>query len=644
MRRGWRAHFEGSQIMRPIRTLFLLVLVAGCTRDGTQVATLSAATVKQNGLGDSGVVLRRIAVDSAGFEFLSPSPDGRLFVGVDPELNVLGAESNNLVVRDTRTGGRRLLRRAPSAMAAYVASSVVSPDGSSLAFVWFTGAQTYRYELRTIGLDGSRERTLLQTGPALEYFELTDWSPDGRSVLAVLSGKDKSNQIALVSTTDGSVRVLKSLDWRTPGGLKFSPNGSSIAYDFQPKQDAAARELFVLAADGSRETRISGDGSVKSVVGWSLNDQGIYYTTRQDDATTVWFQPLVDGRADGPAQIVRSDIWGMSTIGLARGALYYLVSSAKRAVYSFSVDFESGRILAPPTPVVSGTDILPGGPAVWSHDGSHFAYVRRVRTPSAGRHVVIIRNLATGEEREVPVALEYLSLREWSADGRAITAIGKFRGRDGRYRIDLATGRADLIDHAVRSVDIPLLSPDGKTEYSVRRLEGADSRSLIASSVETHRDHELYRGGGFIGALRLAPSGKNLALLDGDTGNTAVVKMVDLQSGVHRTVYSTRGPSFVGSASLNWTPDGRFLLLRAWNATARRDEFWKAPADAGAAELLLSVGEGGVTYPSISPDGRRIAFMGSTGGKSRELWVMENLPGSRSRAKDDRERGTGPRP
>ena len=41
-----------------------------------------------------------------------------------------------------------------------------------------------------------------------------DWSPDGKWIAVGVGRKDRTDQIGLVGVQDGSLRVLKSLDWK----------------------------------------------------------------------------------------------------------------------------------------------------------------------------------------------------------------------------------------------------------------------------------------------------------------------------------------------------------------------------------------------------------------------------------------------
>src|ERR1041385_1914904 len=80
-----------------------------------------------------------------------------------------------------------------------------------------------------------------------------DWSPDGKWIAVRVRREDRTAQIGLVAVKDGSLRVLKSIDWRGPSKIAFSPDSLDIAFDLPVSDASEKRDIFVLAADGSRE-------------------------------------------------------------------------------------------------------------------------------------------------------------------------------------------------------------------------------------------------------------------------------------------------------------------------------------------------------------------------------------------------------
>src|SRR5205807_218335 len=120
-------------------------------------------------------------------------------------------------------------------------------DGKQLAYSWFT-FKSKRHEIRVISLQGSGVPAFRRLFDNEDVQEIRphDWSPDGKWIAVSLHRVDRSAQIGLVSTENGSLRVLKSVDWRGPSHMFFSPDGKYLAFDLQG-------DVFILAINGSRE-------------------------------------------------------------------------------------------------------------------------------------------------------------------------------------------------------------------------------------------------------------------------------------------------------------------------------------------------------------------------------------------------------
>ena len=94
-----------------------------------------------------------------------------------------------------------------------------SPDGRSLAFIRVAGRTA---SIRTIGVDGSRERRIAGVKPDTTGLA---WSPDGRHIAFAVP-----ESIAVVSVTTGRTRVLVSESDNNLSSPTWSPNGRRLAY------------------------------------------------------------------------------------------------------------------------------------------------------------------------------------------------------------------------------------------------------------------------------------------------------------------------------------------------------------------------------------------------------------------------------
>src|SRR5713101_884333 len=147
----------------------------------------------------------------------SLSPNGRYLSYVD-------WTTGGLALRDLATGRVRHLTNEGSSTE--VGGSSISPDGKEVAYNWFN--KDGFPELRLVGSDGSAARVLYSNKQVFAW--AGGWSPDGNYILTSFYTVPNTFQIALISVGDGSVRILKTLDW-FPTNAKFSPDGRYIAYD-----------------------------------------------------------------------------------------------------------------------------------------------------------------------------------------------------------------------------------------------------------------------------------------------------------------------------------------------------------------------------------------------------------------------------
>jgi Tol biopolymer transport system component len=312
------------------------------------------------------------------------------------------------------------------------------------------------------------------------------------------------------------------------------------------------------------------------------------------------------------------------------GSFYYGVSKPAFDIYVATLDFEAGKILAPPTKIslrFEGSNYAP----VWSPDGKYLAYASQ---RSSGK-VLVIQSVESGQERDLSPKTTVLVLQRkseatprWSPDGASIlvTAIDLNKRRGHRLNlVDAETGNVTPIvpkkeggEYAL--VKWPVFSNDGKRIYYVR-----GDRSIVARNLETHGERELYRTNTYILRLALSPDGQRLAFLEAAQAlRPTVVKTMPASGGQASELYTLKkGKRFSWGVGLSWTPDGAHVVVGAPDAPDQPDELLIIPAEGGEPRKLeLGVK---VDHLSLHPDGRRIAFTRPEPGGGSEVWVMENF-------------------
>jgi Tol biopolymer transport system component len=596
----------------------------------SSVVTRKAAT---------GPTIRQVWAGPDVDAYSTPSPDEQYLAYTD-------WETGDLAIRELASGKKRRLTNkgswSESPEYAYVPRW--SPDGKQIAYTWFNKDQST--DLCIIGNDGSNPRVLYRNSP---YVEAGDWSSDGKSILALFATKDKTSQIGFISVADGSVRVLKTLNSRLLGSVRLSPDGRYIAYDLPQKEGVLERDIFLLAADGSREILLvnhpAGDGSPI----WTPDGKQVLFISDRTGAFGLWGIGVTEGKTQEAPGLIKPDVGRMRPIVVTRkGSLYFRLNTDTANAYIAELDLQTGKMLAPPTSV-SERFVDSNASSDWSPDGKYVIYISQ-RGPVAslyGLHVktLIIRSLESGEERQLqsPIKPWGLSRPRWSPDGRFILLRGqdmKNLNNEGLYKIDVQTGNATTIlqSDPSRSLSSAIWSPDGKTIFYTAYRFSSKSGQILARDLETGQEKELYAAPPPINnitssSLALSPDGKQLGFIwpDQPTRSSALM-VIPTAGGVPREIFRVKEPEFISRNALTWTPDGRQLLFlrNRSQSPLSKDELWRISAEGGKPQKtdLAMVGLGAI---SVHPDGRRLTFTALQNNKN-EIWVMENfLPTAQTR-------------
>ena len=572
----------------------------------------------------SGIIVRQVWADEDSDQHGSPAPDGTI-------LSYTDWETGNLAIRDLKTGENRHLTSdgtwGDSVQYAYF--SVISPAGDKVAYSACCVGRWGHYDLRVVavpkGVEAAQPRVLF-SNEEVPYLQPVGWSADGEQILAILGRKDRTSQIVFVSVADGTVRTLKTLDWRWPQGY-VSPDGKYFAYDFPPREDSNDRDIFVLATDGSRETTLVERPGEEYMLGWAPDDGGVLFASNRTGSIGAWLIPVEDGRPQGAPQLVRRNIGRVRGLGLTHsGEFYYGIGTGMRDVYVAALDPSTGKVIESPR-LADGRLVGANSSPAWSPDGRYLAYLSRPGSfrVARGRGTLVIQSMETGDVRELTPALDFvprLHLR-WSPDGGSILATGSDdKGRSGIFQINVETG--DVIPR-VRGPFRPqgVWSADGKSIYYTSNTWPAEKVSEIrVKDLETGEERSLYGKDIYpIGNLALSPDGRWLAFGRGDLMADTLYVM-PANGGAPRTVLEIDETAELGGISgTEWSRDGRYLLYSRDGKP--NPELWRVSAEGGTPQRLGLKGDRSGSIRA-HPDGKRIAYVAGDSLKT-EVWVMENF-------------------
>jgi len=547
---------------------------------------------------------------------------------------------DTLFLHDPRDGTKRPLTARTPGDEGVSQQSAISRDGTQIAFNWLPPNNVRCCELRLASLKGNGvpPPRLLFKDNDVGYITPMDWSPDAKWIAVILERKDRTKQIGLVSVQDGSPRVLKSVDWRGPIGLLFSPDGRDVLFDLPASDEADQRDVFVLAIDGSREIPAVVHPGNDIAMGWSPDGKHLLFASDRNGSNDLWALPFSDRRPAGPAELVKANIGNAWSMGVtAAGALYMGVHAGDRDIEIASIDLNTGKAVGGPVKPIqrfTGTNEQPA----WSPDGKSLAYFSARGPDGHGR--VVIQSVDTGQTRELhpqPVLSWFVGL-SWAPDGRSFAVLGgDLKGRDGVFSIDAHTGQVAPIVIPISIPDRPTYdgfswSPDQKRLY-YQRQNGTIVERDLAAGQDRILASQSSPADSRCGFISLSPDGRWIATCraNAPTKSQALV-LIPVDGRDRRELLRVTQPQTVG-VKFAWTPDSRGILASRTSTDSPDNPLAYHVTDLS---LVSTAGEPPRTLDfdasriapgwlgwRLNPDGRQLAFV--SGLRHAEIWVLENF-------------------
>ena len=585
--------------------------------------------------GHGGPSIRQVWTPQFVGRNATPSPDGRYLVYTD-------WNSGELAVRDLTTGSnRRLTDESEGFREGQAEHAVVSPDGHLAAYAWIdykTGATELR-TLPIVGGEAARPRIVHQSKET-KYLWPFGWTPDGKQLLVLRDLPDQTHQIAMMSAEDGSFRVLKSFGWQGPDKLSLSPDARYIAYDAPASDDVAVFDIYVMAVDGSQAGKVVDSPSLDWSPQWSPDGSQILFLSDRTGGVSLWSVRIEGGKAKSPATLVKTDVGPIVLLGMTRSGELYYNSGVLERRNTYVADLDSDHVAHNPPAVAAGRFINSNRGAAWSPDGELLAYYA-FRVPSdnfPGSAELFVRTLKTGAEREIAMpqlrvpAYAFATPVRWFPDGRSVlVASYDQKAGAGFYRVDIATGKSQLLHHT-RTTEpgpsLPDLSPDGKVIFYVERDPAAPrNRKVMRFDLDSQRETELKQPsqGQELTAIAVSPDGAQLAygLSDVSTQST-VLEVMPSAGGAPHQVFRATGWRNGARYNLGWSRDQRYLIfVRPEGNASKPQVLWRVPLQGGDPEKM-GISMPDIFFPQMSPDGRRIAFT-SREDAAEEVWALENF-------------------
>jgi Tol biopolymer transport system component len=551
--------------------------------------------------------------DADGFG--SVSSDGRYLTYTD------WANGAQLAIRDLSTGESHRLTDGGGT----TQFSAMSKDRKQVAYQWWLPNKPPERpadQLRVARLNGT---SISDIRPLLDNPDIVgaapyDWSPDNNLIAVGLGRRDGTRQIALVDAHTGSLRILKSLDWKEPTKIFFSPDGRYLAYDLMTSDARDERHLFTMAVDGSREVAAVAHPSQNIVMGWSADGTQLLFASDRSGSFGLWSIGIKDGRPTGTLALLKPDVAASWSLGLtATGTMLVWKYASPVFVQVSSVDLSTGKLMSNPQNFQQF--ITSRGRPEWSPTGDRIAY-QSCSPLGAGPCALWIRSIATGSQRELKPNLGYFFFPRWSPDGRELLVRGTDRkGRNnGLYRIDAETGETTMIVTPFFGQSLPQWAPDGKHVYYRR------DASIIERNVATGNEREAVRiSSDRPGQIAVSPDGQRVAYLAMGAGGQGLF-MIPIGGGEPRLLIARKLPERL-TERFDWTADGTALVIATRRDDSGDHALWFVPIDGQQPRRLgIDVDKWSIMDGfRFNRSGTRVAFVASAGDPGLEIRALENF-------------------
>jgi uncharacterized repeat protein (TIGR01451 family) len=319
-----------------------------------------------------------------------------------------------------------------------------SPDGSKIGFLSYN-FEDFTTSFCVMDADGSNLTVL--TNVSGEYINSYAWSPDSSKLIFSASNysNNTSTSEVFIINADGTGRTNVSGTDGYNTDPAWSPDGTQISFTRAHyfTNSPSTSDIYVADADGTNQVEITHDeGEMDFGALWSPDGTQLAFTRYLADNTTSIYLVLPDG-SDIHRLLDDVDVQTFYPLWSPDGSKLTFSSYGPDGELFETIDADGTGRTAIYSPPQGGLYYAASG-WQWSPDGTKLAF-QYVVGEGQGENVCVVNDDGTGLHCIGSNDLEYNGNAEWSPDGTrlAFTSL-----RNGVASIDLVnadgTGRVEL--------------------------------------------------------------------------------------------------------------------------------------------------------------------------------------------------------
>jgi serine/threonine protein kinase len=535
----------------------------------------------------------------------------------------------------------------------------LSPDGRYVAYADEKG-------LHLINVESEETHDITLPEELRRNLWKVTWFPDGEKLIVETINKSEGSALWLISILGGGPHKLRTHS----GAAKVSPDGKLIAFI-----SGHGHEIWVAGADGGNARMIQKSESDEYYdLAWSGSGQRLAYLKNIEKEAERFGGTIETVSLDGGApSVVVSDRalfpWG-GLAWLRDGRLLYIasresLSERDMSLWDIKTDLRTGSPSGKPGKLIN----WPGAAALWpsvSKDGKRMILLKQHdwisiyvgELTERGTRLASPKRFSSSDSEDYPSS--------WTRDNMAILFESDRTGRFQTFKQRVGEDNAEPLLQSSDDLFHAAISPDGAwilyfsiphggnsppTSAKVMRspASGGTPEQVLEVPLDLMTDFHcpsrpssscvisrwdqgqlvffaldpLHGQSGEITRTKLEHRTDLSWNISQDGTHVAIgvlpgrkIRLLDLQNGTERDIQLSMGVMLQG---LCWAAEGNALF--AGIITTER-QIVRIDLD-GNTQLLLQTNGVQVDHPTLSPDGRHLAY--SKANLEDNLWLLENF-------------------